>query len=542
MPPSLAAVRQPYQAKRAMVVSGEAHATDVGLDVLRSGGNAIDTAVAMGFVLSVTHSGMCGLGGGYILARTGDGRSTFLDFREQAPIQSSRAMFLDSNGRLSADSVTGWRAAAVPGYVLGFDTAHREFGSKPWADLLQPAIDLARNGHPISYLRAQSLRSIVSLLNDPESTRIFLNRGLYYEPGNVLIQADLAQTLERIARAGAKEFYHGDVAHRLADSMKANRGLIGLADLRNYHVSEHQPLQGRYRGYDVLTASGSSSGGVCLLQMLGMLEGSGYEKSGAGSAAVLHFLAEAMRRSFADRCESLGDPDFVQVPYETLLDRARLALLRASVDPDRATPSDQIRPGKSAVREGASTTHFGVVDAAGSAVAVTITLNTQYGSGVTVPGLGFLLNNNMDNFAANPGNANQYGLVQGEANAIQPGKRPAASMTPTIVLKDGKLFMVVGTPGGPTIANSVLQALVNVIDFGLNAQDAVNAPRIHHQWYPDRIFIEPGFSPGTIALLKGRGHEIELRESNNDVNMILAGEEWMQAGIDPRREGKAAGY
>jgi len=312
--------------------------------------------------------------------------------------------------------------------------------------------------------------------------------------------------------------------------------------LKAYSVAESKPLTGRYRGLDVITASGSSSGGVGLLQMLGVLEESGYEKTGAGSAASIHFMAETMRRWFADRSESIGDPDFFRIPYDRLLDRKYIAALRQSIDPDRATPSRKIHAGKAAPREGSDTTHFAVVDAEGNAVAVTFTLNNQFGSGVTVPGLGFILNSDMDDFAADPGKTNQYGLIQGEANAIQPGKRPVSSMTPTIVARDGKLYMAVGTPGGLTIMNSVLQALVNVVDFKMNAQDAVSAPRFHHQWFPDRIFLEPGFSPDTIALLEARGHEIEFKGSNNDMMMILSDGDWLQAGVDPRREGKAAGY
>ena len=537
---------QPYRAKRAMVVSGEANATDAGLAVLKSGGNAIDAAVAMGFVLGVTHSGMTGLGGGgYILVRKADGRTTFLDFREQAPGRASRDMFLDAQGNLSKDSVIGWKAAAVPGNVKGYETAHKKFGTKQWADLLQPAIKLAAQGHPVSWMHASAFRtaeSTAKLGQFPESKRIFLNGGRYYEPGDLLVQKELGQTLERIARNGAKDFYEGETAHRFVDAMASNGGLITLADLAAFNVSERAPLTGKYKGYEILTASGSSGGGVGVLQMLGVLEGTEYAKSGSGSAASIHYLAEAMRRFFADRSEYVGDPDYFHVPYDTLLSPQHIASLRASIDPAHATGSDTLRPAKLVSREGGDTTHFAVVDEAGNAVAVTVTLNSQFGSAVTVPGLGFLLNDNMDNFAANPGKTNQYGLVQGEANAIQPHKRPVASMTPTIVLKDGKLFMVVGTPGGPTILNSVLQAMVNVIDFQMNAQDAVAAPRIHHQWYPDRLYMEPGFSPDTIALLKGRGHDVEIKGSNNDMNMILFSGGTIQGGIDPRREGKAAGY
>jgi len=536
---------QPYRAKRAMVVSGETNASDTGLAVLKAGGNAMDAAIAMGFVLGVTHSGMTGLGGGgYILVRMADGRTDFFDFREQAPGRSTREMFLDAKGNLTQDSVIGWKAAAVPGQVKGFETAHRKFGTRPWADLVRPAIKLAAEGHPLSWGRAAAFKdpAVTKRLEQfPESKRIFLNNGRFYEPGDLLVQKELAQTLERIARNGAAEFYEGETAHRFADEMATHGGLITLADLKAFNVSEHEPLKGRYEGYDILTVGGSSSGGPGILQMLGVLEGTGFAKSGAGSAASIHYLAEAMRRFFAERSEYIGDPDYFHIPYDRLLDPKHIAELRASIDPDHATPSEKVRPGKSVSREGGDTTHFAVVDEAGNAVAVTVTLNSQFGSAVTVPGLGFLLNDNMDNFAANPGKTNQYGLIQGEANAIQPHKRPVSSMTPAIVLKDGKLFMVVGTPGGPTILNSVLQAMVNVIDFHMNAQDAVAAPRIHHQWYPDHIFMEPGFSPDTIALLKARGHQIEMKASNNDLHMILFANGSIQAGIDPRREGKAGG-
>jgi gamma-glutamyltranspeptidase/glutathione hydrolase len=532
---------QPYRARHAMVVSGESTASEIGARVLQAGGNAIDAAVAVGFALGVTHSGMTGLGGGgYILVRLNDGRTDFFDFRERAPGKASRNMFLRADGRLSEDSVIGWRAAAVPGNVRGYELAHQKFGTRPWVDLLQPAIQLAAKGHPISYMRAQALRAAENLSKDPESRRIFQKGGAYYEPGEMVVQPELGRTLERIARNGSKEFYEGETARRFAGEMATHGGLITLADLKAFAVSERQPLTGQYRGLDVITASGSSSGGIGLLQMLGVLEGSGYEKAGAGSASSIHFMAEAMRRYFADRAEWIGDPDFFHIPYDRLLDKQYIAALRKSIDPNHSTPSRRIHAAGQSGREGSDTTHFAVVDAQGNAAAVTVTLNSQYGSGVTVPGLGFILNNNMDNFAADPGRANQYGLIQGEANAIQPGKRPVSSMTPTILARNGKLYMAVGTPGGPTITNSVLQALVNVVDFHMNAQDAVSAPRFHHQWFPDKLFLEPGFSPDTIALLEARGHEIELKGSNNDLMMILSDGDWLQAGVDPRREGKAA--
>ena len=534
---------QPVHARHGMVVSGDSFATDTGLAVLNAGGNAIDAATAMAFTLGVTHPAMTGLGGGgHVLIRMSDGRTAFLDFREQAPGKATRDMFVDARGNLSPDAVSGWRAAAVPGYVKGWETAHRKFGRKPWKELLGPAISLAQQGHTVSWLYAKVFRDAQNLAHDPESRRIFQHDGHYLEPGDKLAEPDLARTLERIAAGGANEFYEGETANRFAAAAAAHGSLISLADLKSYTVAETQPLSGAYRGYDILTAAGSSSGGVGLLQMLGVLEGTGFEKYGPGSAGAIHFMAEAMRRYFADRSETIGDPAFVHVPYDKLLSKEHMDELRASIDPGRATPSDQVRPGKFESREGGDTTHFAVLDADGNAVAATVTLNSVFGSGVTVPGLGFLLNNNMDNFAANPGKTNHYGLIQGEANAIQPGKRPVSSMTPTILLKHGKLFMIVGTPGGPTILNSVMQAIVNVIDFHMNAQDAVNAPRVHHQWYPDKLFLEPGFSPDTIAILKQRGHEIEFRLSNNDVNMILMDADWIQGAVDSRREGKAAGY
>lgn len=540
---NLEATAQPVRARRAMVVSGESNATDTGIAVLKAGGNAMDAAVAMGFVLGVTHSGMTGLGGGgYVLVRMADGRKAFYDFRERAPLAASRNMFV-VDGKLSQDSVLGWRAAAVPGTVRGYELAHKQFGVKPWSELLQPSIQLALNGHPLSYMRAEAFRSQHELLqNFPETKRIFLNRRQFYEPGDLLVQKELGETLLRIASQGSKDFYEGEIARRFASEMEKHGGLITLADLKSYKVSQRPPLDGHYKGYDIETAPPGSSGGIGLLQVLGMLEGSGYEKGGAGSAASIHFMAEAARRYFADRSEYLGDPDFVKVPVDKLLDPKYIANRRASIDRDHATPSDKVRPGGHLVREGSNTTHFAVVDEQGNAVAVTVTLNSQFGSKVTVPGLGFLLNDNMDNFAAQPGKTNQYGLIQGEANAIQPGKQPVSSMTPTIISKNGKLFMVVGTPGGTTIMNSVLQGIVNVIDFGMNAQDAVSAVRFHHQWYPDRLFLEPGFSPDTIGALKARGHTIEIKGSNNDLNMILLDGKYMQGAVDPRREGKAAGY
>jgi gamma-glutamyltranspeptidase/glutathione hydrolase len=429
--------------------------------------------------------------------------------------------------------------------VRGLELAHRKYGRKPWAELLKPAIDFARNGVVVSYSLAASLRGAAQLLSKfPDSERIYLRNGSMYQMGDVLVQPDLARTLERIARFGARDFYEGETANKLAAGMTENGGLVTLADLKDYKAIERKPLEGVYKGYRIITSPPPSSGGVGLLQMLGMLQGSGYEKGGPGSAATYHYLAETMRRFYADRSIYLGDPDFFHVPVRRLLDPDYLRKRRESIDPNRTTPSDQLGPGRGVTSESTETTHYNVLDSEGNIVAVTYTLNNGYGSGVTAPGLGFLLNDEMDDFAAKPGSANMFGLVQGESNSIQPGKRPLSSMTPTIVLRNDKPYLVLGAPGGPRIISAVLQVMLNVLDFGMNIQDAIDAPRIHHQWRPDRLDIEKGISPDTIALLKRRGHHIE--ESKPvviaRVEAILIDGGWLQGGHDGRGSGKAAGY
>ena len=535
---------QPVHARHAMVVTREPHATDAGIAVLESGGNAVDAAIAVGFALSVTHPSAGNIGGGgFMLVRFADGRSTFIDFRERAPEKASRNMYLDASGKPTKDSEVGYRAAGVPGTVRGFEYASKKYGRKPWADLVAPAVALAGRGFPVSYGLAESLRrSAPSLERFPESKRIFLRDGKPYDAGEMFVQPELARTLERIREQGARDFYEGETARLLAADMARHGGLITVADLKDYAVVERKPLTGSYRGYDIVTAPLPSSGGVGILQMLGVLEGSGYEKSGAGSAAELHFLAETMRRFFADRAAHMGDPDFVSVSVSSLLDKAYIARLRQSIDPEHATPSSEIHSGHPPAAESSQTTHYSIVDADGNAVAVTYTLNGGFGDKVTVPGLGFLLNNEMDDFAAKPGEPNAYGLVQGEANAIQPRKRPLSSMTPTIVTRDGKLDLVLGTPGGPTIINSVLQVLINVVDFGMNVQDAVDWPRIHQQWLPDLLVMERGFSPDTIALLKARGYQVKIVPAMGEVAAIQSRASWLDGAADPRSEGSAKGF
>jgi gamma-glutamyltranspeptidase / glutathione hydrolase len=540
------ATRQPVRARHGMVVAMESIAADVGVSALQKGGNAVDAAVAVGFALAVTHpfAGNIG-GGGYMLIRMADGRSTFIDFRERAPGKSTRDMYLDQQGNLTRDSIEGWRSSGVPGSVRGFEMANTKYGRRTWAENMAPAIELATKGYPVSYPLAEGLRESRSLARDAESKRTFQREGRFFEVGDTLVQPDLGRTLQRIAANGPNEFYEGETAKRFAEEMAKHGGLITLDDLKAYKAIERAPLQGAYKGYTVLTAPPSSSGGIALLEMLGILEGTGYEKAGAGSASAIHYEAEAMRRAYADRNEYIGDPDFVKNPISGLLDKAYLAKLRATIDPERATPSAQVKPGQPAGTEKLETTHFSVVDADGNAVAVTYTLNGGYGNGITVPGLGFLLNNEMDDFASKPGTPNMFGLVQGERNAIAPGKRPLSSMTPTMLLKDGKLFMTVGAPGGSRISTAVLQVILNVVDFGMNIQDAIDAPRVHHQWMPDRLSIERAISPDTVALLKARGYDVDYAPGVvlAQTAAIVSDGGWLQGGSDGRSAaGKGAGY
>jgi gamma-glutamyltranspeptidase/glutathione hydrolase len=533
---------QPVRARHGMVVTRERHATGVGLKVLQSGGNAVDAAVAVGFALAVTHPSAGNIGGGgFMLIRLADGRTTFIDFRERAPRQASRNMYLDAEGKATQDSVIGYRASGVPGTVRGLEYASRKYGKKAWADLVRPAADLASKGFPLSYAQAQSLRSTRGLERFSESDRIFRRGGQFYEPGDTFVQADLGRTLDRIARLGAKDFYEGETARLLAQDMAGHGGLITVEDLKAYTAKERKPLTGAYKGYEIVTAPPPSSGGVGVLQMLGVLDGTGYEKAGAGSATVVHYMTEAMRRYFADRAEHLGDSDFVKVPLTSLLDPKYIAKLRGSIDPERATPSSQVKAGVFSGHESVETTHFSVADAEGNIAIVTYTLNGGYGSKVTAKGLGFLLNNEMDDFAPKPGEANMYGLIQGEANAIAPAKTPLSSMTPTIVLKDGKPYLALGSPGGPTIINTVLEVLVNVLDFGMNVQDAVNWPRFHHQWLPDELRVEPGYSPDTVALLEARGYTVKRVNAQGEVAAIRFNNGWLEGAPDPRTEGTAEG-
>jgi gamma-glutamyltranspeptidase / glutathione hydrolase len=535
--------RQPERSRRAMVVSQEAHATDVGLQVLRSGGNAVDAAVAIGFALAVTYptAGNIG-GGGFLLLRKADGTTTFIDFREKAPARSTRDMYIDANGNVTRDGVLGWKASAVPGTVRGLEYAHRKYGRRPWAALVQPAVELTK-GFEVSWSLSRSLRNAKNLAEFPASKRIYLKNGAGFEAGERLLQPELGRVLARIAKQGGRDFYEGETARVLAEQMAANGGLITLEDLKAYQPVERPPLRGNYKGYELLTAPPPSSGGIGVLQMLHALAGSGYEKQGLGSAATTHYMAEVMRRYYADRSEWLGDPDFYKVPVQQLISPAYARARSADISLTRATVSSALKPGTQQQLESPETTHYSVVDAEGNAVAVTYTLNGGYGSGVTVPGLGMLMNNIMDDFAAKPGVPNMFGALGGDANAIQPGKRPLSAMTPTIVVKDGALYAVIGAPGGTRIITGVMQVFLHLVDFGMNAQEAVDQPRLHHQWMPDKLYTEKGFSPDTLELLRQRGHEVEPGQTSVALVQAIARRDgWWEGAVDERGNGKAAGY
>lgn len=534
-----------------MVVAQEPLAAEVGLRVLRNGGNAVDAAVAVGFALAVTFpfAGNIG-GGGFMLVRLASGKSYFLDFREAAPFKATRDMYIGADGKPTKDSLVGWRASGVPGSAKGFELARNKWGSKSWSQLLQPAIDLATKGFTVDKTFAAALSDSAGALGrDPESRRIFLRGGNLYKPGETFRQPELGATLQRIASNGAGEFYGGETAHKFAAAMEAHGGLITTDDLKKYRAVERSPLEGQYHGYEIITSPPPSAGGVGILQMLGILSGTNYASDGADSVKAVHYMAEAMRRFYADRSEYLGDPDFYHVPVGRLLDPGYMALRRRSIAAYAATPSGDVGPGLRDVKtasvrqfERNETTHYNVVDAQGNAVAVTYTLNGGFGSGVTVPGLGFLLNNEMDDFVAKPGTPNMFGLVGGEANAIEPGKRPLSSMDPTIITRDGKLFMAVGAPGGSRITTGVMQVILDVLDFHMNPQDAVDLPRFHDQWKPDVLYMQKGFSDSAVAALKKMGYHIEPTGGVARVEAIVKEGGVLQGGTESGMNGKAAGY
>jgi gamma-glutamyltranspeptidase/glutathione hydrolase len=553
-----AAPLRPVHAPHAMVASVHELASQAGVEVMQAGGNAVDAAVAVGFALAVVHPQAGNLGGGgFMLIRMADGQTRFIDYREKAPAGATANMYLDAQGNVIPDaSMVGYKSIAVPGSVAGMADAEKKYGKLALAQVMAPAIKLAREGYALAYEDAADLRD-EDLGKFADSKRIFQRNGDYYKPGEILRQPDLARTLQRIAK-NPDEFYHGDLSRELVAAMQKGGGLITADDLAHYEVKEREPIRGTYREYEVISAPPPSSGGVALLEILNILEGYNLAKLGNRSAASIHLTAEAFRRAFYDRAEFMGDPDFSKIPVAQLIDKKYGAAWRESIDPEHATSSKDLkRPAIFSELEQVAalltpwvggepenTTHYSVIDPAGNAVAVTTTLNGSFGSRVTAEGLGFLLNDEMDDFSSKPGVPNMYGLIQGPANAIGPGKRPLSAMTPTIVLKDGKVFLVLGSPGGPTIITTVANILMGAVDYGRDIQAAVNAPRFHHQWLPDQILLEDRMSPDTVALLEKRGHKIKTRHFWGDGECIMVdlktGERL--GASDGRNNGKAVGF
>jgi gamma-glutamyltranspeptidase/glutathione hydrolase len=543
-----AASRQPVRARHAMVGSTDQRATEAGLDVLRRGGNAIDAAVAVGFALAVTHPAAGNLGGGgFMVIRLADGRETTIDYREKAPARAHRDMFLDETGEPVADrSRVGPLAAGVPGSVAGMAFAQRRYGKLSLREVLAPAIALARDGFEVSWALADSLGAEGRVFDRfPESARIFRRAdGRPFEAGDTLAQADLARTLTLVAEQGPDAFYRGAIADLIVAEMARSGGIITKADLASYEPRERPPVVGTYRGHRIVSMPPPSSGGIALVQLLNILEAFPLAEYGHNSSRTIHLVAEAARRVYADRSEWLGDPEFFTVPATGLLSKAYAGHVRAGISETRASVSQDIRPGQPRQFEPSETTHYSVVDAEGNAVAVTTTLNGSYGNGQVVAGAGFLLNNEMDDFSAKAGTPNMFGLVGGDANAIAPGKRMLSSMTPTIVVKDGRTRLVLGSPGGSRIITTVLQVLLNVVDFRMTVQEAVDAPRFHHQWLPDSIRLErQGFPVDVVTALEAMGHTIATGPDMGDVHAIMIDDSGLRLGAsDPRLDGRTAGY
>jgi gamma-glutamyltranspeptidase/glutathione hydrolase len=535
----------PLRAKYGMVVSQEETASNVGADVLRDGGTAIDAAVATAFALAVTHptAGNIG-GGGFIVYRPATGEPVAYDFREMAPATSHPAMFI-KDGKYDFDlHHNSHVSVGIPGTVAGLHLAWKEQGKLPWRRLVEPAIRLARDGFPITEGLARSLRGELDEFKKfPASLAQFSKNGEPYVAGETLKQPDLAKTLERIAAEGPAGFYEGDTALLIEKEMAANEGLITRADLKNYKAERRVPIKGTYRGYDVISMPPISSGGTALVQMLNILEGYDLAKSGFRSANTIHLITESMRRAYADRARYLGDPAFnPQMPIERLTSKDYAAQLRKTIDANRASKSSP--SSFEWTTESAETTHFSVVDANRNAVSLTYTLEYGYGSRIVVPGAGFLLNNEMGDFNAGPELTNAEGLIGTKPNLAQPGKRMLSSMTPAILAKDGKLFMVTGSPGGRTIINTVLLTILNAVDFGMNAQQAVDAPRFHHQWLPDRITYERnGISTDTLSILESRGHSFRETSAQGVAEVIIynSKEDLLEGGVDRRAPDGGAG-
>jgi len=550
-----------------MVVTVHQLASQVGVEILQAGGNAVDAAVATGFALAVVHSPAGNIGGGgFMLIRMADGKTHFLDYREKAPAAATRNMYLDPQGNvIPGASEIGYKAIAVPGSVAGLTYAEKKYGKLTLKQVMAPAIKLARDGFALTWGEAADFHDS-HLAQFPESRRVFQRNGDYYKPGEIFRQPDLARTLERIA-ANPDDFYHGSLAQEIAAAMQKGSGLITADDLAHYEVKEREPVRGTYRGYEVISAPPPSSGGTVLIESLNILEGYDLGQMGSRSAQSLHFTVEAFRRAFFDRAEFMGDPDFSKIPVAQLLDKKYAAAWRESIDPEHASSSKELKrpaifseleqyaeshPPAVAPHEGNHTTHYSIIDTEGNAVAVTTTINDWFGSRVTADGLGFLLNDEMDDFSAKPGVPNSDGLIQGDANAIGPGKRPLSSMTPTMVVHDGKTVMVLGSPGSSKIITTVANVLMGVVDYKLNLQEAVNAPRFHNQWLPDVVNVEKSFFPDTLNVLRKMGYSVQIGLEKNggspywsDAECIAVDEKTgIRLGATDGRNsnGKAVGY
>jgi len=552
---------RPEVSEHGMVASVHELASRAGVEMMQAGGNAVDAAVATGFALAVVHPSAGNLGGGgFMLTRSSNGETHFIDFRETAPGKATATLYQDAQGNVIPKlSTIGYKSVAVPGSVKGLVYAEAHYGKLNLARVMQPAIRLARQGYTLSWSDARAMSQDAGLAQFPDSRRIFQNNGKGWHQGDIFKQPELARTLERIA-AAPEDFYTGKMARELATFVQQGGGLITTEDLGQYEVKERSPVRGTYRGLQIISAPPPSSGGIALLEILNILEGYDLAKAGLDSAASVHLIVEAYRRAFFDRAQFLGDPEFSDLPVLQLTDKSYAAAWRKSIDPTQASNSTALtrppvssalaqyaaaHPVAGAPAEGNHTTHYSVVDADGNAVAVTTTLNGNFGSKVTVGSLGFLLNDEMDDFSSKAGAPNMFGLIQGDENAIAPHKRPLSAMTPTIVLRDGKLWLILGTPGGPTIITTVANTLINVEDYGLDIQQAVNAPRFHEQWMPDRVLLERNrFSPDTLALLQEHGYNLTFGGGGDGECIEIDLESNLRLGASDSRNdtGKAVGY
>ena len=538
----------PVYAEHGMVVSESEYATRAGLEVLREGGNAVDAAVTAGFTMAVTYPRAGNLGGGgfMLIYLPGTKEAAAIDYREKAPLAARNEMYLDEKGGADVEkSRHGMIAAGVPGTVAGLALALDKYGTITLEKALRPAIELAENGFTVDEELVRSLSSVKERMEASHgSMKIFFkDGGESYAAGELLIQKDLAWTLRQIAESGPGAFYEGAVSEKITGFMEEEGGLITKKDLASYEALVRKPVRGSYRGYDIYSMPPPSSGGVLLIEMLNMLEGFPLGAYGHNSARTIHVMAECMKLAYADRSMYLGDPDFADLPVSRLISKEYARGLSAGIDPERATPSDKISPGGKPPRKGGNTTHFSVIDKWGNAVSNTYTLNFNYGSGLTVPGTGILLNNEMDDFSITPGVPNAYGLTGGEYNALAPGKRMLSSMTPTIVLKDGKPFLIIGSVGGSLIITTVLQIVTNVIDFGMNIAEATYAVRVHHQWLPDELRTERGLSADTINLLSEMGYRVVTGDTMGSAQSIVKIGDYIFGATDPRRPGGLAeGY